>query len=78
MEMTQSSSSDGRCAVSDLPTKRSKAAGFRSSKELSSFSGVRHFWQYILATDPAVLAVQTNGYYMAVLAALKERMIRGL
>jgi hypothetical protein len=32
----------------DGPTNRSKAAGLRSSKELSSFSGVRHFWQYIL------------------------------
>jgi len=39
--------------VNNLPTKRSNAAGFRSSKELSSFSGVRHFWQYISATDPA-------------------------
>lgn len=31
-----------------IPTRRLKAAGFRSSKELSSFSGVLHFWQYIL------------------------------
>jgi hypothetical protein len=31
------------------PTNRSKAAGFRSSRELSSFKGVRHFWQYILS-----------------------------
>ncbi len=30
------------------PTKRSYAAGFRSSRELSSFKGVRHFWQYIV------------------------------
>jgi hypothetical protein len=33
----------GRC----LPTSRSYAAGFRSSSELSSLSGVRHFWQYM-------------------------------
>jgi len=33
---------------SDAPTNRSKAAGLRSSRELSSFKGVRHFWQNIL------------------------------
>lgn len=31
-----------------LPTSRSYAAGLRSSRELSSLRGVRHFWQYIL------------------------------
>lgn len=32
----------------DIPTNKSNAAGLRSSKELSSFSGLRHFWQYIV------------------------------
>jgi hypothetical protein len=32
----------------DRPTSKSKAAGLRFSKELSSFSGLRHFWQYML------------------------------
>lgn len=31
-----------------LQTRRSYAAGLRSSKELSSFNGWRHFWQCIL------------------------------
>lgn len=31
-----------------LPTSRSYAAGFRPSSELSSLSGVRHFWQYMV------------------------------
>lgn len=31
-----------------IPTSKSKAAGFSDSRELSSFSGVRHFWQYML------------------------------
>ena len=35
----------------DKPTRRSNAAGFRSSSELSSFKGVRHFWQYIALTS---------------------------
>lgn len=40
-----------------LPTSRSYAAGFRSSRELSSLRGVRHFWQYILG-DVLVQAAQ--------------------
>lgn len=32
-----------------IPTSRSKAAGSNDSREPSSFSGVRHFWQYMLA-----------------------------
>jgi hypothetical protein len=35
-----------------VPTNKSNAAGLRSSRELSSFSGVRHFWQYILKREP--------------------------
>jgi hypothetical protein len=34
--------------MTHLPTNKSKAAGFKSSKELSSFRGVRHFWQCIV------------------------------
>lgn len=34
--------------VDKLPMSKSKAAGFRDSREPSSFSGVRHFWQYML------------------------------
>ncbi len=36
-----------------IPTKRSYAAGLRSSKEPSSLSGVWHFWQYILSKIPS-------------------------
>jgi hypothetical protein len=35
----------------DKPISKSNAAGFKSSKELSSFSGVRHFWQYIFDAE---------------------------
>jgi hypothetical protein len=37
-----------QACVQYLPTSRSYAAGFRSSSELSSRSGVRHFWQYMV------------------------------
>lgn len=40
-------SKDKRTDLLSAPTRRSKAAGFRPSKELSSFKGVRHFWQYM-------------------------------
>lgn len=40
-----------------LPTSRSYAAGLRSSRELSSLRGVRHFWQYIL-DDVLVLSAR--------------------
>jgi hypothetical protein len=36
-----------RADIGYPPIKRLKAAGFKSSKELSSFRGVLHFWQYI-------------------------------
>jgi hypothetical protein len=36
-------------ACDNIPTSRLKAAGFKSSKEPSSFSGVLHFWQYIIS-----------------------------
>lgn len=39
-----------------LPTSRSYAAGFRSSSELSSLSGVRHFWQYMIGIRPSPIA----------------------
>ncbi len=41
----------GKCdpGPADLPVNKSKAAGLKSSKELSNFSGVRHFWQYIVS-----------------------------
>lgn len=37
------------------PIRRSKAAGLRLSRELSSFNGVRHFWQYMLAVSHSVI-----------------------
>lgn len=32
----------------DKPTRTLKEAGFRDSREESSFKGVRHFWQWSL------------------------------
>lgn len=34
--------------VDDKPTSTLKEAGFRDSREGSSFRGVRHFWQWSL------------------------------
>ena len=38
---------DPEARAEDILSRRSNAAGFRSSRELSSFSGDRHFWQCI-------------------------------
>ena len=37
------------------PNRRSKAAGFKSCNELSSFKGVRHFWQFMILEVLALL-----------------------
>jgi hypothetical protein len=66
--MSSSSIADGR-----IPTRSLNDAGFRSSSEPSSFSGVLHFWQYIVSLQLSGVWLQSP--FMSGLRRLLYRLI---